>query len=33
MLNGFVISNAEKLPFKKNYFDYYTISFGIRNVE
>tara|TARA_Y100000590_G_scaffold117764_1_gene134738 strand:+ start:12 stop:716 length:705 start_codon:yes stop_codon:yes gene_type:complete len=25
-------SNAEKLPFKKNYFDYYTISFGIRNV-
>ena len=26
-------SNAEKLPFKNNYFDYYTISFGIRNVE
>tara|TARA_B110000438_G_scaffold200213_1_gene191771 strand:+ start:211 stop:915 length:705 start_codon:yes stop_codon:yes gene_type:complete len=25
--------NAEKLPFKNNYFDYYTISFGIRNVE
>jgi len=25
-------SNAEKLPFKSNYFDYYTISFGIRNV-
>ncbi len=24
--------NAEKLPFKKNYFDYYTISFGIRNI-
>ena len=24
--------NAEKLPFKNNYFDYYTISFGIRNV-
>ena len=23
---------AEKLPFKKNFFDYYTISFGIRNV-
>ena len=23
---------AEKLPFKNNYFDYYTISFGIRNV-
>ena len=26
------INNAEKLPFKNNYFDYYTISFGIRNV-
>jgi demethylmenaquinone methyltransferase/2-methoxy-6-polyprenyl-1,4-benzoquinol methylase len=26
-------NNAEKLPFKNNYFDYYTISFGIRNVE
>ena len=25
-------SNAEKLPFKNNYFDYYTISFGIRNI-
>ena len=25
--------NAEKLPFKNNYFDYYTISFGIRNVD
>ncbi|RZO49925.1 MAG: bifunctional demethylmenaquinone methyltransferase/2-methoxy-6-polyprenyl-1,4-benzoquinol methylase UbiE [Candidatus Pelagibacterales bacterium] len=24
--------NAEKLPFKNNYFDYYTISFGIRNI-
>ena len=24
--------NAENLPFKNNYFDYYTISFGIRNV-
>ena len=24
-------NNAEKLPFKNNYFDYYTISFGIRN--
>tara|TARA_Y100000590_G_C15559084_1_gene953998 strand:- start:91 stop:795 length:705 start_codon:yes stop_codon:yes gene_type:complete len=24
--------NAEKLPFNNNYFDYYTISFGIRNV-
>ena len=26
-------NSAEKLPFKSNYFDYYTISFGIRNVE
>ena len=26
-------NNAEKLPFKSNYFDYYTISFGLRNVE
>tara|TARA_Y100000590_G_scaffold383131_1_gene453557 strand:- start:5575 stop:6279 length:705 start_codon:yes stop_codon:yes gene_type:complete len=26
-------NNAEKLPFKNNFFDYYTISFGIRNVE
>jgi len=25
-------NNAEKLPFENNYFDYYTISFGIRNV-
>ena len=25
-------NNAEKLPFKNNEFDYYTISFGIRNV-
>jgi len=25
-------NSAEKLPFKDNYFDYYTISFGIRNV-
>ena len=25
--------SAERLPFKNNYFDYYTISFGIRNVE
>ena len=25
-------NNAEKLPFKDNTFDYYTISFGIRNV-
>ena len=26
-------NNAEKLPFKNNYFDYYTISFGIRNID
>ena len=26
-------NNAEDLPFKDNEFDYYTISFGIRNVE
>ena len=25
-------NNAEKLPFKNNHFDYYTISFGIRNI-
>ena len=25
-------NSAEKLPFKDNEFDYYTISFGIRNV-
>jgi len=25
-------NSAEKLPFKSNHFDYYTISFGIRNV-
>ena len=24
-------NNAEQLPFQSNYFDYYTISFGIRN--
>ena len=28
----FVAANAEKLPFESNYFDAYTISFGIRNV-
>ena len=26
-------NRAEKLPFESNYFDYYTISFGIRNVD
>ena len=29
----FFCHNAEKLPFMENYFDYYTISFGIRNVQ
>jgi len=27
-----IFGSAEKLPFKNNFFDYYTISFGIRNV-
>ena len=32
-INGkWFCSSAEKLPFKNNYFDYYTISFGIRNI-
>ena len=26
-------NNAENLPFENDYFDYYTISFGIRNVQ
>ena len=26
-------NNAEKLPFEDNFFDYYTISFGIRNID
>ena len=26
-------NNAEKLPFKNDQFDYYTISFGIRNID
>ena len=26
-------NDAEKLPFKNNTFDYYTISFGIRNIK
>ena len=28
-----VIGSAEKLPFKENSFDYYTISFGLRNTK
>ncbi len=27
------IASAEKLTFKDNYFDYYTISFGLRNTK
>ena len=27
-----VMSSAENLPFKNDTFDYYVISFGIRNV-
>ena len=26
-------NEAEKLPFPDNYFNYYTVSFGIRNVK
>ena len=26
-------NNAENLPFKNNEFDYYTISFGLRNID
>ncbi len=29
---NWVLSSAESLPFKNNCFDYYVISFGIRNV-
>jgi len=29
----FFQNRAERLPFPNNYFDYYSISFGIRNVE
>ncbi len=28
----FICGNAEELPFENNSFEYYTISFGIRNV-
>ena len=27
-----ICAGAEKLPLKNNFFDYYTISFGIRNI-
>ena len=30
---NWVISHAEKLPFPDNTFDYYTISFGLRNTK
>ena len=30
---NWVISSAEKLPFKDNEFDFYTISFGLRNTK
>ena len=30
---NWIIGSAEKLPFKENSFDYYTISFGLRNVK
>lgn len=33
LLSGILIcADAENLPFPDNYFDYYTIAFGIRNV-
>ena len=28
-----IIAPAEKLPFNDNFFDYYTISFGLRNTK
>ncbi len=30
---NFVISVAEKIPLEDNYFDFYTISFGLRNTK
>ena len=30
---NWIISKAEKLPLQSNLFDYYTISFGLRNAE
>tara|TARA_B100002052_G_C15756175_1_gene540121 strand:- start:288 stop:992 length:705 start_codon:yes stop_codon:yes gene_type:complete len=30
---NWVIGSAEKIPFKENSFDYYTISFGLRNTK
>jgi demethylmenaquinone methyltransferase/2-methoxy-6-polyprenyl-1,4-benzoquinol methylase len=28
----FIVADATNLPFENNYFDYYTIAFGIRNI-
>jgi demethylmenaquinone methyltransferase/2-methoxy-6-polyprenyl-1,4-benzoquinol methylase len=28
----FIVADATNLPFEDNYFDYYTIAFGIRNI-
>ena len=30
---NWIIANAEKMPLKSNIFDYYIISFGLRNVD
>ena len=30
---NWIVGSAEKLPFKENSFDYYTISFGLRNTK
>ena len=30
---NWVIANAENLPFKENIYDFYTISFGLRNTK
>ena len=30
---NWIIASAEKLPIKKNSFDFYTISFGLRNTK
>tara|TARA_B100001093_G_C26613568_1_gene921306 strand:- start:209 stop:913 length:705 start_codon:yes stop_codon:yes gene_type:complete len=30
---NWIIGSAEKLPVKENFFDYYTISFGLRNTK
>ena len=30
---NWILASAERLPFKKNTFDFYTISFGLRNTK